>query len=104
MHLKEFNMWLFNNCIVLVLFCISHAICNPVKSSAQHHHTNEDHVCSHKYPTVDDIPHHVHLEHKHHVLKRNADKNLRIKVFYDKSVENLPRKKKNVVKRKVCCC
>ena len=83
--------------LVAILF-ISLTVCGPVKPNSMH---DNNHVCSHKYPTVDDIPHHVHLEHKHHVLKRNADKNLRIKVFYDKSVENLPRKKKNVVKTQV---
>ena len=74
-------------------------ICGPVTLSSQH--KINDNVCNHKHPSVDDIPHHVHLEHKHHVMKRNADQNLRIKVFYDSSVENLPRKKRNVVKRKV---
>ena len=91
--MKRFHITIF-----VAILCIDVIVCGPVKTKSLH---DNDHVCSHKYPTVDDIPNHVHLEHKHHVLKRNADKNLRIKVFYDKSVENLPTKKKNVVKRKV---
>ena len=84
---------------VFVILCNSLVICGPVTLSSQN--KIKDNVCNHKHPLVDDIPHHVHLEHKHHVMKRNADQNLRIKVFYDSSVENLPRKKRNVVKRKV---
>ena len=71
----------------------------PIKHS--HKHSGGNHECNHQYPTIHDIPHHVHLEHKHHVMKRSAEENLRIKVFYDRSVENLSRKKRNVVKRKV---
>ena len=78
---------------------ISLVIGVPVKHS--HKHSDGNHECSHQYPTIHDIPDHVHLEHKHHVMKRSAEKNLRIKVFYDRSVENLSRKKRNVVKRKV---
>ena len=84
---------------ILVTVYSTLAICGPVK--LPHKQKNKDGVCSHKYPTVDDIPHHVHLEHKSHVMKRSAEQNLRIKVFYDSSVENLPRVKRNVVKRKV---
>ena len=78
---------------------ISLVIGVPVKHS--HKHSDGNHECNHQYPTIHDIPHHVHLEHKHHVMKRSVEKNLRIKVFYDRSVENLSRKKRNVVKRKV---
>ena len=92
-------MMSFQKISVLVILCGRLAICGPVTISREQKH--EGHVCSHKYPTVDDIPHHVHLEHKHHVMKRSADQNLRIKVFYDSSVDNLPRTKRNVVKRKV---
>ena len=89
--------------LVLHLFVlallISLVIGVPVKDS--HKHSDGNHECNHQYPTTHDIPHHVHLEHKHHVMKRSVEKNLRIKVFYDRSVENLSRKKRNVVKRKV---
>ena len=78
---------------------ISLVISVPVKHS--HKHSDGNHECNHQYPTIHDIPHHVHLEHKHHVMKRSAEENLRIKVFYDRSVENLSRTKRNVVKRKV---
>ena len=91
-------MW-FHKILILVILCGQLAICGPVRITSEQ--KNEGHVCSHKYPTVHDIPQHVHLEHKHHVMKRSADQNLRIKVFYDSSVENLPRTKRNVVKRKV---
>ena len=89
----------FQKISTLLILCVQLAICGPLTISRQPNY--EGHVCSHKYPTIHDIPHHVHLEHKHHVMKRSADKNLRIKVFYDSSVENLPRTKRNVVKRKV---
>ena len=78
---------------------ISLVIGVPIKHS--HKHGNEHQECSHQYPKIHEIPHHVHLEHKHHLMKRSAEENLRIKVFYDRSVENLSRKKRNVVKRKV---
>ena len=78
---------------------ISLVIGVPIKHS--HKHGNDHQECSHQYPKIHDIPHHVHLEHKHHLMKRSAEENLRIKVFYDRSVENLSRKKRNVVKRKV---
>ena len=83
----------------LLALLISLVISVPVKHS--HKHSDGNHECNHQYPTIHDIPHHVHLEHKHHVMKRSVEKNLRIKVFYDRSVENLSRKKRNVVKRKV---
>ena len=76
---------------------ISLVIGVPIK----HLDGNEHQECSHQYPKIHDIPHHVHLEHKHHLMKRSAEENLRIKVFYDRSVESLSRKKRNVVKRKV---
>ena len=86
--------------IVMVILCDSVVNGGPVKSTHKHL-SKGHHVCSHKYPRVDDIPHHVHLEHKHHVMKRSVDQNMRIAVFYDSSVDRLPRTKRNIVKNQV---
>ena len=53
--------------------------------------------CVHKFPVVDDIPHPVHLESRHRVVKRSPEHQLRVKVFYDDTVERLPKSKRNIV-------
>ena len=58
-------------------------------------------VCTHRFPVVSEIPHPVTLEPRSRVVKRNAEHQLRIKVFYDRSVEGLSRRRRNTIKDKV---
>ena len=53
--------------------------------------------CVHKFPAADDNPHPVHLESRHRVVKRSPEHQLRVKVFYDDTVERLPKSKKKIV-------
>ena len=53
--------------------------------------------CKHRYPKVQDIPHHVRLEHSR-LSKRSMEHNMRIKVFYHPSVEQLDSTKRKIVK------
>ena len=55
--------------------------------------------CVHKFPVVDDIPHPVHLESRHRVVKRSPEHQLRVKVFYDDTVERLPKSKRKIVEK-----
>ena len=55
--------------------------------------------CVHKFPVLDDIPHPVHLESRHRVVKRSPEHQLRVKVFYDDTVERLPKSKRKIVEK-----
>ncbi len=55
--------------------------------------------CAHKFPAVDDIPHAVHLEERHRIVKRSLEHQLRIKVFYHDTVEKLPKTKRKIVEQ-----
>ena len=55
--------------------------------------------CVHKFPVVDEIPHPVHLESRHRVVKRSPEHQLRVKVFYDDTVEGLPKAKRKIVEK-----
>lgn len=55
-------------------------------------HHQEGHVCSHQPPLEAEVTL-VHLEPHHVIRKRSVYTPLRIKVYYDQSVKNLPEEK-----------
>lgn len=60
----------------------------------------DDGNCVHKFPLVDDVPHPVHLESRHRLVKRSPEHQLRVKVFYDETVvERLPKSKRKIVEK-----
>ena len=55
--------------------------------------------CVHKFPVADEIPHPVTLEPRRHVVRRSPEHQLRVKVFYDETVEQLPKHKRKIVEK-----
>lgn len=58
-------------------------------------------TCKHIFLDPQDVPHPVQLEESHHVVKRSPEHQMRIRVFYHKSVEDLDSAKRDIVKNKV---
>jgi len=56
-------------------------------------------VCRHHFPLESETPHPVMLEERSGRQKRAAEQKMRIKVLYHESVDELPRQKRNIVKR-----
>ncbi|XP_051841446.1 LOW QUALITY PROTEIN: leishmanolysin-like peptidase [Antechinus flavipes] len=56
--------------------------------------------CHHRVPSADEVIYKVQLK-TNHVLKRDVDQHLRIKIVYDKSVEELLSEKRHLVKNKL---
>lgn len=57
--------------------------------------------CVHKFPVADEVPHPVTLEPRRHVVRRSPEHQLRVKVFYDETVEQLPKHKRKIVEKVV---
>ena len=56
--------------------------------------------CVHKFPVADEVPHPVTLEPRRHVVvRRSPEHQLRVKVFYDETVEQLPKHKRKIVEK-----
>ncbi|XP_003214925.1 leishmanolysin-like peptidase [Anolis carolinensis] len=56
--------------------------------------------CHHRVPGTNEVIYKVYLK-ENHVMKRNADQQLRIKTVYDRSVEDLLPEKKHLIKNKI---
>ncbi|XP_056649563.1 leishmanolysin-like peptidase isoform X2 [Monodelphis domestica] len=56
--------------------------------------------CQHRVPSADEVIYKVHLK-TNHVLKRDVDQHLRIKIVNDKSIEELLPEKKHLIKNKL---
>ena len=88
-------MWDIKRLVVsTILVSISGSVMG-FPSSVDHEATEGN--CVHKFPVVDDIPHPVHLESRQRVVKRSPEHQLRVKVFYDDTVERLPKSKRKIV-------
>ncbi|KAF4020833.1 hypothetical protein G4228_012752 [Cervus hanglu yarkandensis] len=58
--------------------------------------------CRHHVPSDSEVINKVHL--KNHIVKRDVNEHLRIKIIYDKSIEELLPEKRHLVKQcRVCC-
>ncbi|XP_053554020.1 leishmanolysin-like peptidase [Bombina bombina] len=56
--------------------------------------------CNHRVPKPEEVVYKVHLR-SNRILKRNTDQQLRVKIVYDKSIDDLHPKKKKLVKSKL---
>ncbi|NXW43639.1 LMLN peptidase, partial [Nyctiprogne leucopyga] len=56
--------------------------------------------CRHRVPSAEEVVYQVPLK-ENHVLKRNVDQQLRIKIIYDRSVEDLLPEKRHLIKNKL---
>ncbi|XP_039611313.1 leishmanolysin-like peptidase [Polypterus senegalus] len=63
-------------------------------------HVSHCHLCRHRVPTASEVVYGVHLE-SDRIVKRSTDQQLRIKVVYDASIDNLDPDKKELVKDKL---
>ncbi|NXJ54357.1 LMLN peptidase, partial [Spizaetus tyrannus] len=76
--------------VALLLGCGRAAGLSPASSSS----------CQHRVPGSEEVVYQVPLK-ENHVLKRNVDQQLRIKIIYDRSVEDLLPEKRHLIKNKL---
>ncbi|XP_029461150.1 leishmanolysin-like peptidase [Rhinatrema bivittatum] len=79
------SAWVFALGALVFLHCPALVVCS---------------TCKHRVPNSDEVVYKVHLK-SNRLFKRNADQQLRVKIVYDTSVENLLPEKRKLVKNKL---